>query len=426
MHTLILGAGPAGLACAERLAAAGLRPLVVEGAAVAGGLMRGVRRGGFRVDLGRKELYTRLSGVFAYLRELLGDQLRPYPHRVGLLYDGRIVEATSVPRGPRRGMPWSWLVLGGLQLAWSRLRPHARPPQTYEEHWYRRRGARFARILSQGFDEKFRGRAWAELPPPQAEPAPEFADDAPHGWWHPRLGTEQIVDALLARIAAGGGEVALDERICAIECHGGRIGAVITERAGERRRHEPQFVASCLPVERLGDLIGIGRSGPTSTDLPPRRGVVLVYLFCDGSPRFPHAWLHVNCPKLRMGRVVNYSGFGGEMAPAGTTCLCVEFFYVGDNPFAALGDDGVAALALRECAAAGLVDPAGCHDRLVLDLPGGDPATTAKDWHDPGRRDLVAALARMSDLFDMKRPGIDKALQAGIDTAAAIVARSPA
>jgi protoporphyrinogen oxidase len=56
VHTLILGAGPAGLAAGYTLAKAGLGPVVLDRDKVPGGLMRSIPRGDFVVDVGRKEL----------------------------------------------------------------------------------------------------------------------------------------------------------------------------------------------------------------------------------------------------------------------------------------------------------------------------------------------------------------------------------
>jgi len=88
VHTIVLGAGPAGLAAGYSLAKAGTNPVVLERDKVCGGLMRSIHRGEFVVDVGRKELYNRLEKVDALWREVLGADYRSYPHRGAILYDG--------------------------------------------------------------------------------------------------------------------------------------------------------------------------------------------------------------------------------------------------------------------------------------------------------------------------------------------------
>jgi len=50
VHTLILGAGPSGLAAGYTLAKAGMRPVILERDKTAGGLMRCLHHGEFVVD----------------------------------------------------------------------------------------------------------------------------------------------------------------------------------------------------------------------------------------------------------------------------------------------------------------------------------------------------------------------------------------
>ena len=116
MHTLIVGAGPSGLATAHKLAEAGIVPLVVEKSQAAGGLMRSIQRGEFTLDIGRKELYTRIPEVDRFWHEILREDYREYAHRVGSLYGGRILELSSNYRGARRGLPLSWFIAGGFDL----------------------------------------------------------------------------------------------------------------------------------------------------------------------------------------------------------------------------------------------------------------------------------------------------------------------
>jgi protoporphyrinogen oxidase len=81
VHTLILGAGPSGLAAGYTLAKAGFKPVVLEQDKTPGGLMRCIHRGEFVVDVGRKELYNRLAKVDEFWNKLLGSDYRSYPHR---------------------------------------------------------------------------------------------------------------------------------------------------------------------------------------------------------------------------------------------------------------------------------------------------------------------------------------------------------
>src|SRR5687767_13967743 len=107
VHTLILGAGPSGLAMGYTLAKAGLSPVLLEKDKTPGGLMRSIHRGDFVVDVGRKELYNRLEKVDKFWNQILGTDYRSYPHRGGILYQGHIIDMTPAFQGFRRGMPWS-------------------------------------------------------------------------------------------------------------------------------------------------------------------------------------------------------------------------------------------------------------------------------------------------------------------------------
>ena len=170
IETAVLGSGPAGLAAAYVLGKAGRRAVVIERGREAGGLMRSIQHGAYCVDVGRKELYSRLPDVHALWSEVLGADYRPYPHRIGVLYQGHVIERSRAFRGFRRGMPWPLLVRGTADLMATHLvNPFRPPPQNEEEFWYRARGRVFSIALSQGYKEKFSGRSWsASRPPPAA------------------------------------------------------------------------------------------------------------------------------------------------------------------------------------------------------------------------------------------------------------------
>jgi protoporphyrinogen oxidase len=438
VHTLILGSGPAGLAAAYRLAKAGVAPIVLEKSHMAGGLMRSIQRGAFSVDLGRKELYSRIPDVDHFWTRLLGDAYRPYPHRVGVLYHKRIFELERKYRGFRRGVPWPSFFSGVLDYLWCAIKFRMRAPHNYEEYRYRRRGQQFTRMFAQGFDEKFRGTRWAEMPPEVAvgvKQAPlatvAFAQGTPittkhtTHWRHPAKGSGQISQLLEQHIREAGGSFQLGAQVSEIYVSDGRITHVHVETENEKLVFEPQHVVSSLPLEALGEFIlrnalGTGPQDVTGT-APVRRSTILVYLFSAVPPRFPHAWLHVTCPTTRIGRITNYAMFGGEMVPKGQTCLCVEFFCAGSDPLRELDAVALHAQALEECAKFGLVVPATCFDHLVLKLLGVDAATTWRDWLTDTRRQLLTAIQGIENLYNVNRPGTDKATYAGLQAAEAIL-----
>ena len=427
LHTLILGAGAAGLAAAYRLALAGARPIVVEASDRAGGLMRSIRRHGFQVDVGRKELYTRIPEVDELWSEILGDDYRAYDHRVGVLYRGTILERSSRFRGPLRGMPLRLLAPAVLDLLLQKLRnPFLPAPSNEEEYWHRTRGERFSRMLSQGYHEKFSGRLWRDRPPPCGDRgthrvlARAFAGEAPSDRWrHPVKGSGQIVERLEELALAAGAEIRLKSQVVAIDSDDRRIRAVTVARGEETITFRPEHVVSSLPLGRLGRMIGL--------DVPPAaapseaRTTVLVYLFLDEPPRFDHAWLDVTCPEMEAGRITNYAGFGGEMVPHGMTCLAAEYFLTADDPRLALDDGQWREKTIRELAAAELIDPARCFDQMVLELRGTHAAASFRDWRAREVQAVLRQLRPRRNLFDVNRAGTDVATQAGLEAAQAIL-----
>jgi protoporphyrinogen oxidase len=443
IHTLIVGAGPSGLATAHRLAEGGIVPLVVEKNQAAGGLMRSIRRGDFTLDIGRKELYARIPEVDRFWREILRDDYREYPHRVGSLYRGRILELSSKYRGPRRGLPLSWLISGGLDLMRCWLGSRLSEPANYQEYWYRRAGRRFARIFAQGYWEKFRGQAWAEMPAPDTEIDGSHASSysfnairqglrlASQGgpqtqtrWRHPAKGSGQISDLMLDRLRRKGVPIAFETEVISIKAADGQVFEVTTRSATGLDNHYPGHLVSSMQIEDLAKLLVDTSRLRAKAARPPadvEQNVVLVYLFLDEPCRFPHAWLEVNDTELKSGRITNYAAFNGNMVPEGKACLCVEFFCVGDNPIMRLSAPEVAALAIRECVDNGLIDLRKLVDTLVTTMRRTNAAASWRDWQKAFKRQLLEEVSGVENLFHVNRPGMDWATFAGMMAAESIL-----
>lgn len=436
---LIIGAGPSGLAAAYELVLQGIRPVIVEQSGAIGGLMRSIPHGPFTVDLGRKELYTRIPEVDALWNSLLGDDYISYPHRVGSLYQRHILEMSGVHRGYLRGVPTSLLISGAAELARAWVGSGIRQPANYEDYWYLRTGRAFARAFSQGYWEKFRGQRWRDMPVPTVhadnQPVSYSFSAISHGlklaatggptgqkvWRHPALGAGQICEAIAAKLREAGVEILLDTQVAGIGSENGKVADVLVTGPNGTVRYRPGNLISSLQLSALSNLMG------SATDLSFRlpkaamRTVLMVHLFLDGPPAFPHAWLEVNDTGLECGRITNYAAFGGRMVPEGKTALCVEYFLDATDSRLEQADDEWAARAVRECAEAQLIDPARIIDTMVIRLERCNAAASWREAQNAHHQELLQAIAGIGNLYHVNRPGTDWATYAGLMAARAIV-----
>jgi len=399
-----------------------------------GGLMQSIKRGDYVVDIGRKQMYSRIPEIHDLWSSVLGDDYIPYERRVGILYQGTIIESSRQYRGALLGMPKSLLLSCGVDFLWGWARRGMATPKNQEEYWYRRRGQKLSRILTQGFEERFRGEMWRDQPAPD-DPAAGFlaaiaskfrtaasmgGEDEP-GWRHPALGTGQIVEALEKDIQENGGHFEFGTNVTSMQVEDGRVVSIQASQDGQAIEYRPKHVVGAVPVELLAKLLN-ARSPATRVPAAEdkRRSTVLVYLFLDCPPPFPHTFLEVSCPNMKCGRIANYASMGGRMVPEGKTALCVEFFLDADDPLMERTAEELGDLAVTECTKAGILDPKTIEDRLPLKFAGADAATDYRDWLTDERRAILGQLEAYSNLYFVNRAGTDVASYAGAEAARAI------
>ena len=442
VHTLILGAGPAGLAAGYTLAKAGLKPLILDRDKVPGGLMRSIHRGDFAVDVGRKELYNRLAKVDDFWAGVIGSDYRQYPHRGGFLYAGHILEMSPSSRGFRRGMSWSMFLGCAFGFLWSRMNVLAPKPRNLEEYFYRTRGRLLTRVASQGFQEKLTGKRWAEVPLPEsffngdarffttvkAAATRAFTTKEVNTfkglWRHPARGTGQICESLARGITESGGDFGYGAKILEIKPGDGSVDSVVAEIGSEKICYTPRNLVSSIPLEVLITLLGrkIPESYTAAQGAPSqKRTVVLVYLFLDRPPKFTHAWLQVTCQSTRIGRITNYSGFNSDMVPPGKGCLCCEYYCFGADPLLDLDPKELVRQTRDFCVSADLMERDSLVEDLVLKFPGADASQNRHNWITSMRLGLLNEIAPFKNLYHVARTDLDIATLAGIEAAEAIL-----
>lgn len=427
---LILGAGPGGLTAAYSLLKQGINVTIIEKEVIAGGLMRAVKHKDFMVDFGYKQLYNRIPEVHELWKEILVDDFLPYKPRTGVLYKGHILEREKTFRGLRRGMPYGLLISSFADMLKYNYHYRDAPITTLEDYTYSKRGGKFTQIFSQGFDEKFKGLKWSQLPAPPSSKKKgfwnEFLSDAnkssqrQNNWFHPAKGTGQIIEILEKEIIRMGGKICLGCEVKNFGYDSGKINSVTINNQGIQTILKPQLLISSLPLQLMMPLMGIGFA-PSNKELSFHRGVLMVYLFLNNSVAFPHSSIEVSCPRMLMSRITKYSAYGGRMVPQDKDCVCIEYFTTVATQLFEKSDQELYDLAIKECEKSGLLNRADCSDFLVIKNSNADPATSWADYTiDPSRKYIYDHLAKFNNLYQINRTGTDKSTYAGLMAAKAI------
>ncbi|MGZ8245230.1 FAD-dependent oxidoreductase, partial [Methylomagnum sp.] len=88
LHTVIVGAGPAGLTAAYELGRQGASAVVLEASEEMGGLSRTATHRDYRFDIGGHRFFSKLPVVNELWREVLGEEFLERPRLSRIHYRG--------------------------------------------------------------------------------------------------------------------------------------------------------------------------------------------------------------------------------------------------------------------------------------------------------------------------------------------------
>jgi protoporphyrinogen oxidase len=434
---VIIGAGPSGLSCALELAKNGFEITLIEKGNTVGGLMRSLSHKDYIVDLGRKELYTRIASVNKFWSDLLGAEYIAYDHHEGYLYEGRILEKSAAYKGPSRGMPFS--LISKVLLDLIKWKFKLAKPKNYEELASKGRGQLFNKIFNQGYFEKFNGKKWSELPLPEkgskkgeklklTSSLKKFLFEKfevktqPLKWRHPRFGAGQITDLIKSDLDQYPIKYLFGSTVKSVEIEENEIKSIMVDSDDKSITLTPSIVVSSIPINIAGKTF-LDINYPEHVNRSSlNRGAILVYLFINEPSTFPHSWLNVSDPNMKVGRIVNYGNFKGEMVPKDKTCLCLEYFLFSDDPLFKLSNLELKDMAIKEVSTSKLFNPDKIEDFLVFTLPHTNASEGWKDFIDePFKVELFEKLKSIKNLYNVSRIGTDRATHAGLEAAKAII-----
>ncbi len=389
-QTVILGAGPAGLAAAWRLARTGHPVTVVEREQAVGGLCRSFELDGCLFDIG-PHLFKPRSEEVAALWDLgcEGDYVRHGTESAPIYFEGALHHSNSEAI---LAQPWWKIARMGARFLSRTLRPA--DVHSAEDLLRNMRGEEIYQALYRSHEEKFWGRPLSQIDPSfyvtqtvdlstslpslvAAALRSRFGSSSGAGAVEPKPEEPTAPLALASRFPSRGAGALYDRirelaeadgqalfmlgtELVAVEHAEGRVRAVIVRGSGGgvEQRIEATNLVSTIPIQVLIASLDPQPETSVATDAAKlfHRDLVSVNLILAPEPRFPHERIEAFSAAVELFRITHFSGFTPRMASRlGHQSVGVEYYCFRDDERWQSSDEDLVALATRELAAIGLI-----------------------------------------------------------------------
>jgi len=382
----IIGAGPAGLTAAYLLGKAGYSVTIIEkDPKYVGGISRTVEHDGFRFDIGGHRFFSKAKEVVDLWNELLPHDFIERPRMSRIYYEGKFYSY------PLRAFE----ALGNLGV-WrsslcmlSYLKAKAMPNahvRSFEDWVVNQFGWKLYSIFFKTYTEKVWGMPCDEM---SADWAAQRIKGLSLGkavidglkrslglnrkpndgmetktllenFRYPRLGPGMMWDAARDRVVEHGNAVLMGHALKQLsqDAGTGRWRVQATTEGGETVTINAGHVISSAPMRELASrLHPLPQTLPAATALR-YRDFLTVALMVRSPDLFPDNWIYIHDSKVKVGRVQNFRSWSPEMVPdPAIACVGLEYFcFEGDGLWAS-SDEDLVALATREMAILGLLQP---------------------------------------------------------------------
>ncbi len=389
----IIGAGPSGLTAGHHLTAAGHPVTVLEADPhYVGGISRTVRYKDFRFDIGGHRFFSKSPEVVAFWHRLLGPDLMTRQRSSRIFYRGQFFQYPLRPADAfsKLGPAETFRCIASFVKA--RLAP-TKPAVSFQDWVTNEFGHRLFEIFFKTYTEKvwgmdcrdisadwaaqrIKGLSLASAIADAFRPASSRREDGDtiktltQQFLYPRLGPGMMWEACAAEVEDQGGQIRLGRRVVACRLDDdGTWHVTHTDDTGATETLEARHVISSAPLREL-----VGALHP---EVPPAiqataarlryRDFLIVVLIARATTRLQDQWIYVHDPRVRVGRIQNFTAWSPDMVPDDTTVSYgLEYFCFEDDDLWSRGDDELIALATDELIHVGLASREDIQDGCVI------------------------------------------------------------
>lgn len=441
--TVIIGAGPAGLAAAYELARKGVSPLIVEKHPHVGGMARTEIHRGFRFDIGGHRFFTNLPEIHRLWEGALPKDFLSVGRLSRIYYQHRFIRYPLELSDVLRTVG----LKEGARIVASYLRAHSRPnpkADTFEQWVCSRFGPRLYERFFRSYTEKVWGVPCSELSARLAAERIQGLSLSSALWstlgggkrlktltdrfHYPRQGPGMMWEAFCRRIQALGGSVHLNAEVVRVRREGRSVRSVTLAREGRMDEIPVHQLITSIPLRNLVSALSPEPPGEVvrAASRLVYRDFILVGLIADRDALFQDQWIYVHRPDVAVGRIQNFKNWSPAMVPdAQKTSLGLEYFCTRGDALWSMDDHSLIRRAAHELEGLGLARRADVEDGVVYRQTEAYPCYLLGS-----SRDLSTLLHYLSGFTNLKtigRNGLhqydnqDQAMLTGIDAARRLV-----
>ena len=347
-HTIILGAGPAGLATGHEITANGGSTTVLERNSFVGGLCRTVQADGYRFDLGGHRWFTKNEALNDWFRRLMEGELVMVDRISRIYYDGKYffypIRFSDLFRktGPLT------ILHAGVAFLWAVFRQavFSRPVENMQQAYCAQFGKKLYEMFFRQYTEKVWGRSCEDL-------SADWVSQRSKGlsiwsvirealvgnkdqltslideFMYPQYGYVRVPERMAEDIREWGGNILLDTTVTRIIYHGPNDLEVFYRRDDEVHSIRGTDVVSTIPLGVLARILEPACDAQVEAAARGLefRDLITVNLMLHCRQISKDTWLYIQDSDILFGRMHEPKNWSSDMVPDDDhTSLVLECF----------------------------------------------------------------------------------------------------
>ena len=367
--TVVMGAGPGGLATGYWLARHGVPVTVLERAPFVGGLARTVERDGFKFDIGGHRWFSKIDEVNDFYKEVIADET-VWVRRVSRIYfDGKFIDYPLEIKNALFAIGPVLAARSVIDYAASATGQRVNPGEatSMEDAYVTQYGRTLYRLFFERYSEKVWGRPCAEMSGDWVSqrtkgmslltavkdaiiPSKGAVQSLIETFMYPRYGYGRLSERMAEGIEAAGNAVRLGAGVTKVRREGNRVtGVVVATERGDELVDGAQFVSS-IPLTVLCKIMepAAPREVLEAADALTFRNVITVNLMLDREQVTEDTWLYVHDRNILFGRLHEPKNWSVDMVPdQSKTSIVAEYFCSFGDDIWNMSDDALVEQTVR-------------------------------------------------------------------------------